>query len=152
MNTLNHIKEATASDIPAMHAIRIAVKENKLPNPDMITPADYKSFILDRGKGWIYVQDGLITGFTIVDLVEHNVWALFVHPAYEAQGIGTGLHNQMVEWYFSQSDHILWLGTAFNTRAEKFYRKLGWKEAGYNGAKEIKFEMDYRTWQQLHQK
>jgi hypothetical protein len=52
----------------------------------------------------------------------------------------------MLEWYFKQTTETLWLGTAFHTRAETFYRKQGWREAGTHGAKEIKFEMDFDTW------
>jgi hypothetical protein len=51
-----------------------------------------------------------------------------------------------LDWYFSQTRQTVWLGTAFNTRAEAFYRTAGWKEAGTNGPKEIRFEMTYEDW------
>jgi len=56
------------------------------------------------------------------------------------------LHDDMLDWYFSQTDSTIWLGTAPNTRAENFYRKAGWKEAGIHGKGEIKFEMTAATW------
>jgi hypothetical protein len=52
----------------------------------------------------------------------------------------------MLDWYFSKTDEKVWLGTAFNTRAEQFYRKAGWSEAGMHGTKEIKFEMTKEDW------
>ena len=85
-------------------------------------------------------------GFSIVDLKENNIWALFVHPDYEKKGIGRLLHNIMLDWYFNQTKKNVWLGTAPNTRAEIFYRKSGWKEIGTHGNGEIKFEMKEEYW------
>ena len=69
-----------------------------------------------------------------------------VDPAHEKQGIGRTLHDTMLDWYFWQTKTTVWLGTAYNTRAEGFYRKAGWKEVGTHGPKEIKFEMRYEDW------
>ena len=77
---------------------------------------------------------------------ENNIWALFVDPKFEKKGIGKQLHKAMLDWYFTQTKDKVWLGTAFNTRAEQFYRKAGWTEAGTHGTKEIKFEMTYDNW------
>jgi hypothetical protein len=52
----------------------------------------------------------------------------------------------MLNWYFSQTDKTVWLGTAPKTRAELFYRKAGWREAGTHGKGEIKFEMTKNEW------
>lgn len=64
-------------------------------------------------------------------------------------GIGQKLHHIMLDWYFQQTKKGVWLGTAFDTRAEKFYRKIGWNETGTHGNHEIKFEMTYNTWKQI---
>ena len=90
--------------------------------------------------------DKHIVGFAIADLKENNIWALFLDPEFEGKGIGQLLHNTMLDWYFSQTKTTVWLGTGFNTRAEKFYRKAGWTEVGTHGPKEIKFEMTYDDW------
>ncbi|MEY2916818.1 MAG: hypothetical protein RIS73_532, partial [Bacteroidota bacterium] len=50
-------------------------------------------------------------------------------------------------WYFSQQKEMVWLSTDVNTKAEKFYRKQGWKETGLYGKTEIKFEMTKDIWQ-----
>jgi GNAT superfamily N-acetyltransferase len=46
-------------------------------------------------------QPGLV-GFTIIDLPQKNIWALFVHPDCETKGIGKSQHNKMLNWYFSK--------------------------------------------------
>ncbi|HNP53870.1 MAG TPA: GNAT family N-acetyltransferase, partial [Ferruginibacter sp.] len=79
---------------------------------------------------------------------DHNVWALFVDPDFEKQGIGRSLHDVMLDWYFNQTDVNLWLGTAPGTRAETFYRMTGWVETGTHGKGEVKFEMSAATWKE----
>ena len=144
--TSMNFREATINDIPALHSIRITVKENILPDPSIITKADYEIFLTTRGKGWLCEVENNIVGFTIVDLKEKNIWALFVHPGFENRGIGKKLHDIMLHWYFDQTKEIVWLRTAPGTRAEEFYRRAGWKEIGVHGKGEIKFEMNYLDW------
>jgi len=139
-------REARVSDIPQIQVVRNSVKENKLSDPALVTDKVCENYLLNRGKGWVCEIDGTIVGFSIVDLVDHNVWALFVQPGFDKNGIGKKLHDDMLNWYFSHTDEKIWLGTAPNTRAEKFYRKAGWKEVGIHGKGEIKFEMDAGSW------
>jgi len=139
-------REARIADIKQIQFVRNAVTENTLSNPDLVTDKDCEEFITTRGKGWVCEIDGQIVGFAIADLKENNIWALFIAPEFEKKGIGQQLHKQMLDWYFSQTKATVWLGTAFNTRAENFYRKAGWTEAGTNGPKEIKFIMTYDDW------
>jgi GNAT superfamily N-acetyltransferase len=140
---------ATTQHITAMHQIRVAVTQNVLTNPNAITPSDYATYINTKGKGWVCTINQQIVGFAIVDCTENNVWALFVHPNFEGQGVGRLLHNTMVNWYFTQTNKTLWLGTEFNTRAEKFYAKAGWVAVGLHGTDETKFEMTFDNWQQV---
>jgi GNAT superfamily N-acetyltransferase len=132
-------REATVDDIKEIQVVRNAVKENTLSDPALVSDADVKEFITERGRGWVCETDGKVVGFSIVDMKENNIWALFVHPDYEGKGIGKKLHDMMLDWYFKQTKEKLWLGTEPGTRAEKFYRMQGWKEVGMHG-KEIKFE------------
>lgn len=71
---------------------------------------------------------------------------MFINPKFERKGIGQVLHKTILDWYFMQPKENVWLGTDFNTRAEKFYRKADWKEVGKHGANEIKLEMSYIDW------
>ena len=140
------IREASIADIPQLQEIRNSVRENILSNPALIGKSDYKKFITSKGKGWVCVDEKIITGFAIVDLKGHNIWALFVRPGSERQGIGIRLHETMMTWYFGQTRHTIWLSTAPGTRAEQFYRAAGWIETGTHGNNEIKFEMTYDNW------
>lgn len=141
-------REANISDISQMQIVRNSVKENQLSSPDVVKDKDYETYLTDNGKGWVCEIENEIVGFAIVDLVENNVWALFVKPEFEDQGIGKQLHNQMLNWYFKQTKNPVWLGTAPGTRAAQFYRFSGWEEIGTHG-KEIKFQMTSENWQNL---
>jgi GNAT superfamily N-acetyltransferase len=138
-------REANISDIQQLQIVRNSVKENTLSNPNVIKDEDYNEFLLERGKGWVCVIDNQIVGFSIADLKENNIWALFVHPNHDKKGIGKQLHNLMLDWYFSQTKETVWLGTAPGTRAEIFYKKQGWINIGMHG-KETKFEIAFNNW------
>jgi GNAT superfamily N-acetyltransferase len=131
-----------------MQVVRNAVKENVLSDPRLVSDEDYATFLTLRGKGWVCDADKTVVGFSIVDLKEQNIWAIFVQPEYEKKGIGKKLHYIMLSWYFSQTDKKVWLSTSPGTRAEQFYRTAGWKEAGKHG-KETKFEMTHKDWKAL---
>lgn len=141
-----NFREATTKDIPQLHAVRMAVKENVLNNPLLVTEADYINFLTLHGKGWLCEVDGEVAGFAIIDIIQNNIWALFVRPGFEKKGIGKRLHDIMVDWFFEQHENTLWLGTAPNTRAEHFYRAAGWKEVGRRDNGEIKFEITFSDW------
>jgi len=138
-------REANISDIQQLQIVRNAVKENTLSNPNMIKDEDYNEILLERGKGWVCEIDNQIVGFSIVDLKENNIWALFVHPNHDKKGIGKQLHKLMLNWYFSQTAATVWLGTSPETRAEIFYKKQGWSTVGKHG-EETKFEMTFDNW------
>ncbi|MET0572388.1 MAG: GNAT family N-acetyltransferase [Pedobacter agri] len=134
-------REAKTTDIPQIQIVRHTVKENTLSNPALVTDADCEAFITQRGKGWVCEIDNQIVGFSIVDLKENNIWALFVRPEFKGKGIGKELHRLMMDWYFSKTKEKVWLGTAPNTKAEKFYELQGWKHVGMVNKGEVKFEM-----------
>jgi GNAT superfamily N-acetyltransferase len=139
-------REAQVADIPQYMVVRMAVKENQLSNPALVTEQDNINYLTKRGKGWVYEADGQIVGFAIADLQDHSIWALFVHPDYEGQGIGGHLHSLMLRWYFSQTQHPVWLSTGPGTRAEEFYRRHGWHETGRTEKGEIRFELTLEEW------
>src|ERR1051326_3232803 len=139
-------REASAGDIPQIQIVRNSVKENTLSDPGLVTDEDCENYLHNRGKGWVCEIENRIVGFAIVDVVNHNVWALFVQPGFDGKGVGKKLHDAMLDWYFAQTNSAIWLGTAPDTRAEKFYRQAGWKETGIHGKGEIKFEMTVANW------
>ncbi|MBK8608866.1 MAG: GNAT family N-acetyltransferase [Chitinophagaceae bacterium] len=139
-------READIADIGQIQFVRHAVKENRLSDPSLVTDADVEEYMTKRGRGWVCEIQNTVIGFAIVDLIENNVWALFVLPEYEAMGIGKKLHRMMMDWYFTHTKEKIWLGTEPGSRAEKFYRMQGWREAGIHGKNELKFEMDFQSW------
>lgn len=139
-------REAHLSDVKEVFRVRLAVKENPLPDPGFITEKEYERYLTQYGKGWVCEADGKIVGFCIVGLTQRNIWALFVQPEYEGRGIGKRLHDMMLDWYFDQTRDTVWLGTGPDTRAEGFYRKAGWRETGRRPNGEIKFEMTCEEW------
>lgn len=143
------IREATIEDIGQLQTIRNSVTENALSDPSLIKPEDYREFLTVKGKGWVMEAEGTLLGFAIVDLLENNVWALFVLPGFEQKGIGRQLHDQMINWYFAQTDAPIWLSTSPGTRAADFYQKAGWAETGTYGNGEIKFTLTRTQWLKL---
>jgi GNAT superfamily N-acetyltransferase len=143
-------REAKREDISGIQFVRNAVQENRLSDPALVTDQDCEDFMFRRGKGWVCEDQGKIIGFAIADLVDHNVWALFVLPGCEGKGVGRQLHDDMINWYFAQTSASIWLGTAPGTRAENFYRKAGWQEIGTHGKGEIKFGYTATDWKQRH--
>ena len=86
------IRLATEADIPEMHRIRMSVCENRLADPSLIQPSDYRAMLAEHGRGWVAETGGRIVGFAVADLSRRNVWALFVDPAFEGRGAGRRLH------------------------------------------------------------
>lgn len=141
-----YYREATIQDIKELHVVRMSVKENVLNNPLLVTEADYIRYLSVEGKGWLCEIDRVIAGFAIIDTVKNNIWALFIRPQYEKRGIGKKLQELMLDWHFRQSQASLWLSTATGTRAETFYRRTGWSDAGLLKNGERKFEMTHDDW------
>lgn len=135
-----NFRRATTADIPAMHRVRMSVRENILSNPNSIGHHDYQQMLEQRGQGWVCEIDGAIVGFAVVDVSEQNVWALFVQPEYEGRGIGRTLHDAMLEWYFGTGAKFIWLSTDPGTRAEQFYQRAGWSFTGMLPDGEARYE------------
>ena len=151
MNDISPVRVATRDDVEALHRVRLAVRENVLSRPELVTHADYVEHLERRGRGWLVEAGGEVVGFAIGRSDDGNLWALFVDPAHEGRGIGGALHDALVAWMFAQGLARLWLTTGPATRAARFYARRGWREAGHEGA-ELRLELartDFRTKQGL---
>ena len=62
----------------------------------MVPDSDVADYITRRGKGWICEIENRLVGFAIADLQDNNIWALFIDPAFERQGIGKLRHDKML--------------------------------------------------------
>lgn len=140
-------REALADDFEPVMKVRMAVLENKLANPAAVQQSDYQEMIGDKGKGWVCEVDNKLVGFSIVDLKQSNIWALFVDPSYTRLGIGHELHRIMIDWAFGQGLPELWLGTDPKTRAEKFYYARGWKKVGNFENGEVHLTLSLVDWE-----
>jgi GNAT superfamily N-acetyltransferase len=133
---------ATPADIPALRRVRMAVRENALSDPTRITPDDYREHLEVLGRGWLVESDAGVLGFAVARRTDGNIWALFVDPAHEGQGIGTALHDEMLRWLAAEGVTRPWLTTTPGTRAERFYRQSGWRDWPPHPAGEMRMVRD----------
>ncbi|UOQ74452.1 GNAT family N-acetyltransferase [Hymenobacter cellulosilyticus] len=132
-------REAQLSDIPQLMQVRLAVRENRLSDPARVPYEAYVDYLTRRGRGWVCEVENRIVGFAIVDVQDHSIWALFLLPDYEARGIGKTLHDQLLTWYFQQTQHPIWLSTTpapapKNSTAARAGKKPAGRRAGRYGS------------------
>ena len=72
------IREATIDDIENYMIVRMAVKENVLTNPALVTKEDNIDYLTKYGKGWVCEIDNKIVGFSIVGL-KNEMFGLFLY-------------------------------------------------------------------------
>ena len=132
-------RQATRKDIPGMHVVRLAVRENRLTT-SAITEEHYVPAIETTGRGWVIEKQGEVIAFAVGNSSTGNIWALFVHPNHEGQGHGKALQKIMVNWLFEQGLTRLYLGTEPKTRAQGFYEASGWTYAGQDTNGEAIYE------------
>lgn len=120
------LRQAVRNDIPGMHRVRLAVRENRLTST-AIREEHYVPEIEVTGRGWVVTEAGSVVAFAVGNRATQNIWALFVDPECEGRGYGRRLHDAMVDWLFAQGVPFVWLSTSPGTRAQRFYEVAGWK-------------------------
>lgn len=135
------IRLAAPPDVPAMHRVRMGVRENRLSRPGRISEPDYLPYVEAR-TAWVAETRAGIRGFAVLDAPAGSLWALFVAPDAEGQGMGRALHRQLVETAGRLHIAELRLDTAEGTRAEGFYRNAGWQSAGLTAGGELNFRLE----------
>jgi GNAT superfamily N-acetyltransferase len=144
MNPVNEqaiLRQAHRGDIAAIQRVRAAVRENRLVSR-RIGDEEVRRHLEVLGRGWVIEVGGAVVAFAIADATVGHVWALFVDPAHEHRGYGRRLHDAMVGWLWSQGLQHLWLATDAGTRAARFYRAAGWRDAGTTPHGELAFVLD----------
>jgi len=134
------IRQATRDDVPAMHRVRLSVRENRLTR-SVISESDYIVLIESTGRGWVIEAGSEIVAFAVGNASTGNIWALFVDPQYEGLGYGRQLHDVMVNWLRAQNIDRLWLTTQPHTRAAQFYEAAGWRRVGHTSDGDLQFEL-----------
>jgi GNAT superfamily N-acetyltransferase len=133
------LRPALFEDIPAMHALRLGVRENKLSDPSKVTHADYERRLAQPGASWVAEVNGSIVGFAIADFPSRSIWALFMNPDFEGQGIGRSLLRQVTQSLDAAGPGTIHLSTEAGTRAERVYAAAGWTRRGQLPNGEIHF-------------
>jgi GNAT superfamily N-acetyltransferase len=134
------LRRACASDIAAMHRVRVSVRENTLSAPNRITESDYMAALEVLGRTWVVEAEGAVVGFA-TGFKNGSIWALFIHPAHDGRGYGKALLDVVVTWLWSEGFKQIWLTTAPGTRAERFYESQGWQRSGADPDGDERFEL-----------
>lgn len=128
------VRMATINDIEIIFDIRTSVKENHLSKTQLtelgITEAAIFDLIENGSCVWVAEIRHQICGFAIADQNEGSVFALFIYPHFEAQGVGTVLLNT-VETFLYQNFQEIYLETDQKSRAFGFYLHHGWRISQY---------------------
>jgi GNAT superfamily N-acetyltransferase len=124
-----------------MAAIRLAVSENRLSDPSRVTSAMYHDYLSRLGKTWVCEADGVIAGFGAADKADASVWALFVSPAHEGNGIGKQLLALLADYLFSLGHDKAVLSTGADTRADVFYASQGWERGKMKNDVEVHYAL-----------
>jgi len=141
------IRPATETDVPVLFEIRCSVGENHQSREElagigvtedavraMIVGGEYVSFVAEI--------DGVEAGFTMAEVAERYVFACFVKPDCEGNGIGRALMEKTEDALRQLGVSEAWLSTGpgEELRAVGFYAHLGWRRNGYLEDGQIRFE------------
>ncbi len=131
------VRPAAAGDMDDIFHVRTSVTENRLSEAELaelgITPASLTRAI-DTGsmRGWCAeaAAGGQVVGFSMIDLAEREVFALFVLPEAEGTGIGSALLAAAVDALFDRVLEPISLSTGRDSGARGFYERRGWRVTG----------------------
>ena len=123
------IRKAVAADEPRIRAIRMGVRENILSDPSKVTDEDV-AWYRDNAIFLVAEDAGEIAGFACANHQTGLIWALFIDPAQEGRGHGRALIDAALAGLKAAGHAQAWLETGAGTRAERFYRRHGWRDMG----------------------
>ncbi|QQT25912.1 GNAT family N-acetyltransferase [Sphingobacterium spiritivorum] len=141
-------KVAEEADIEGIQQLIHLVKETVFIHTNLGSDEEMASLICEKGRGWICLVRGQLSGFALLDLNEKCICALFVHPEYAKNEMEIKLYRLMVSWYFERTKDKLTLHISPNSTTEKFYELQGWTYAESCNAGEVRMELNYNDWQQ----
>jgi hypothetical protein len=115
-----HIRRARPEDHPRITAIRDSVTENVLGDPSRVTVAGYKWF--EEGPGvWVWEEDGTIQGSPPPTRATVRSGRCSSHRAMTGEASAANCSRRRA------------------SRAESFYRAVGWKVIGTSPRGELVF-------------
>lgn len=139
----SEIRLARKADVGDIFHIRTSVTENALSLAELaemgITETNIADVIQGAPCAWVAVVESQVVGFSMIDPQVGSLFAAFVLPSHEGNGIGKRLVNGAESALFKTHETI-WLETGRNTRAAGFYRHLGWGHEQDVGGGDIRLE------------
>jgi GNAT superfamily N-acetyltransferase len=135
------IRRAGDEDIPELMRLRASVRENILSDPSKVPASLVREFISHSGI-WVWEENGAVLGFASGDTRDGSIWALFIDPVAEGRGIGRALLPRALDDLRAKGWKQARLTTEAGSRAERFYRQFGWREAGLSETGERIFLLD----------
>ncbi len=141
------LREADERDIPAMTAIRLGVRENRLSDPGWLTHQLWLNGLVASGNAntWVCELDAHIVGFSVARIQEQDIWALFIDPAYEARGVGGQLLDLATDWLFERGVEEIHLSTSVSSRADGFYQRQGWRRGELTAKGDVVYRLRRET-------
>ena len=115
-----NFRRATLADVPATMAVRMAVRENILENPERVPLSLVESHIEERGAGWVCEDAGEIIGFSFADQTNHSIFGLFIHPDHEGRGIGKHIADRQRFGYQKLRELRLLVGPQTHRQLKEF--------------------------------
>lgn len=134
----SRIRKATLADQPRIHAIRMGVTENVLSDPSKVSDEEV-AWYREQAIFLVAEEDGEVVGFACANHLSGLVWALFVDPLHEGHGHGSALLDETLARLKAAGHSQAHLNTGASTRAERFYRRHGWRDMGYDLGGQIVF-------------
>src|SRR5437868_15157008 len=87
-----HLRIAVPADVPSMFDVRTSVLENHMPVEALtrvgITADTITAMLAGDSRAWVAEENEKIVDFSIADASEATVFAIFVQPADEGNGLG----------------------------------------------------------------
>lgn len=139
------IRQANEEDIETLFDIRTSVHENLQNRKELaqlgVTPESVAELLRGNGRAWLALLASEPAAFSMANADEGTVFAMFVRPGYERQGLGRRLMGEAEGWLFSRGWQEIWLltGADPSLRAHGFYLRLGWRLTGPHGEKQVKY-------------
>ncbi|WP_455912228.1 GNAT family N-acetyltransferase [Pseudomonas putida] len=139
------IRVATPDDIDTLFAIRTSVVQNHLSREQMtalgITPQVLADSIRAAPCVWIAEVEGRPAAFSMVDRAAGEVFAMFVLPGYEGQGLGRRLMAVAEAALFEQHERLFLITDGRDEiRANGFYQRLGWSMVDRLEGDDVRYE------------
>jgi len=130
------VRPATAADVPAIARIWregwADGHEGHVPEALVAerTPASFDQRARERvGQTWVADSGGTVAGFVVV--VDDEVEQVYVDRSWRGRGVAERLLRHAEAVIGQGGRRTAWLAVvAGNTRARRFYARLGWRDRG----------------------